>query len=171
MFTVDLARELEPSGTTVNALHPATYMNTTMVRAAGTTPMSTIEQGGDAMLRLATVADVSKKAGVSSTEYRRRRRTVRRRTTAPVGGCGRSVSNWWDLVRVCLRALEGNCSGCSEVALERTSRNRFVPSRRSRANRRICLGSARHLRHVSSGRGDVRHPWPRHAKPMRRTVL
>jgi NAD(P)-dependent dehydrogenase (short-subunit alcohol dehydrogenase family) len=63
MFTVDLARELEPSGTTVNALHPATYMNTTMVRAAGTTPMSTIEQGGDAMLRLATVADVSKTTG------------------------------------------------------------------------------------------------------------
>ena len=32
MFTIDLAQELEGSGVTVNALHPATYMNTTMVR-------------------------------------------------------------------------------------------------------------------------------------------
>ncbi|MDR6660849.1 NAD(P)-dependent dehydrogenase (short-subunit alcohol dehydrogenase family) [Tardiphaga robiniae] len=63
MFTVDLAKELEPSVITVNALHPATYMNTTMVRAAGTTPMSTVEQGGDAILRLATAADVSETTG------------------------------------------------------------------------------------------------------------
>src|SRR5262249_50559244 len=32
LFTVDLARELDGTGVTVNALHPATYMNTTMVR-------------------------------------------------------------------------------------------------------------------------------------------
>jgi NAD(P)-dependent dehydrogenase (short-subunit alcohol dehydrogenase family) len=32
MFTIDLAQELSGSGVTVNALHPATYMNTTMVR-------------------------------------------------------------------------------------------------------------------------------------------
>src|SRR5258708_19001718 len=30
MFTIDLAQELEGSGVSVNALHPATYMNTTM---------------------------------------------------------------------------------------------------------------------------------------------
>jgi NAD(P)-dependent dehydrogenase (short-subunit alcohol dehydrogenase family) len=29
MFTIDLARELESSGVTVNSLHPATYMNLT----------------------------------------------------------------------------------------------------------------------------------------------
>jgi NAD(P)-dependent dehydrogenase (short-subunit alcohol dehydrogenase family) len=63
MFTIDLAKELESSAVTVNALHPATYMNTTMVRAAGTTPMSTVEQGGDAILRLATAADVSGTTG------------------------------------------------------------------------------------------------------------
>ena len=34
MFTIDLAHELEGSGVTVNSLHPATYMNTTMVRQA-----------------------------------------------------------------------------------------------------------------------------------------
>src|SRR5512132_2424327 len=48
MFTFDLADKLKGSGVTVNALHPATYMNTTMVRASGTTPMSTVERGGDA---------------------------------------------------------------------------------------------------------------------------
>ena len=35
MFTIDLAQELDGSGVTVNALHPATYMNTTMVRQSG----------------------------------------------------------------------------------------------------------------------------------------
>ncbi|MEL4474607.1 hypothetical protein AAEH86_22440, partial [Shewanella algae] len=52
MFTIDLAEQLQGSGVTVNSLHPATYMNTTMVRASGATPISTVEQGGDAILRL-----------------------------------------------------------------------------------------------------------------------
>src|SRR3954452_7747195 len=43
MFTIDLARELEGSDVTVNSLHPATYMNTTMVREGGITPISTVE--------------------------------------------------------------------------------------------------------------------------------
>ena len=50
MFTIDLAEELKGSGVTVNSLHPATYMNTTMVRAGGIAPMSTVEQGGEAIL-------------------------------------------------------------------------------------------------------------------------
>ena len=41
MFTIDLAEELKGTGVTVNCLHPATYMNTTMVRAGGITPVST----------------------------------------------------------------------------------------------------------------------------------
>src|SRR5580704_3166087 len=40
MFTIDLASELKGTGVTVNSLHPATYMNTTMVRAGGITPIS-----------------------------------------------------------------------------------------------------------------------------------
>jgi NAD(P)-dependent dehydrogenase (short-subunit alcohol dehydrogenase family) len=64
MFTIDLARELEGSGVTVNALHPATYMNTTMVREGGVTPISTVEQGGDAILHLATGDDVAGKSGL-----------------------------------------------------------------------------------------------------------
>jgi NAD(P)-dependent dehydrogenase (short-subunit alcohol dehydrogenase family) len=64
MFTIDLARELEGSGVTVNALHPATYMNTTMVREGGITPISTVEQGGEAILHLAAGDDVEGKSGL-----------------------------------------------------------------------------------------------------------
>jgi len=49
---------------TVNALHPATYMNTTMVREGGITPISTVEQGGEAILHLATGDDVAGKSGL-----------------------------------------------------------------------------------------------------------
>jgi NAD(P)-dependent dehydrogenase (short-subunit alcohol dehydrogenase family) len=64
MFTIDLAAELKGSGVTVNALHPATYMNTTMVREGGITPISTVEQGGDAILHLAEGDDVAGKTGL-----------------------------------------------------------------------------------------------------------
>jgi NAD(P)-dependent dehydrogenase (short-subunit alcohol dehydrogenase family) len=64
MFTIDLARELEGSGVTVNALHPATYMSTTMVREGGITPISTVEQGGEAILHLAVGDDVAGKSGL-----------------------------------------------------------------------------------------------------------
>jgi NAD(P)-dependent dehydrogenase (short-subunit alcohol dehydrogenase family) len=64
MFTIDLAEELRGSGVTVNSLHPATYMNTTMVRAGGITPISTVEQGGAAILHLATGDDVADKSGL-----------------------------------------------------------------------------------------------------------
>jgi NAD(P)-dependent dehydrogenase (short-subunit alcohol dehydrogenase family) len=64
MFTIDLARELQGTGVTVNSLHPATYMNTTMVREGGITPMSTVEQGGDAILHLATGDDVAQRSGL-----------------------------------------------------------------------------------------------------------
>jgi NAD(P)-dependent dehydrogenase (short-subunit alcohol dehydrogenase family) len=64
MFTIDLAEELKGSGVTANSLHPATYMNTTMVRAGGITPISTVEQGGEAILHLVTGDDVANKSGL-----------------------------------------------------------------------------------------------------------
>src|SRR5476651_2081002 len=53
LFTVDLAQELKGSGVIANTLHPSTYMNTTMVRQSGTTPISKVETGADAILNLA----------------------------------------------------------------------------------------------------------------------
>ena len=64
MFTIDLAEELKGSGVTVNSLHPATYMNTTMVRAGGNTPISTVEEGGAAILHLATGDDMAGRSGL-----------------------------------------------------------------------------------------------------------
>lgn len=64
MFTIDLAEELKASRITVNSLHPATYMNTTMVRAGGITPMSTVEQGGAAILHLVAGDDVANQSGL-----------------------------------------------------------------------------------------------------------
>jgi NAD(P)-dependent dehydrogenase (short-subunit alcohol dehydrogenase family) len=64
MFTIDLARELEGTGVIVNALHPSTYMNTTMVRRAGVTPISTVEQGAEAILNLAAGPALEGRSGL-----------------------------------------------------------------------------------------------------------
>jgi NAD(P)-dependent dehydrogenase (short-subunit alcohol dehydrogenase family) len=63
LFTIDLAAELEGSGITVNALHPATFMNTKMVRDFGT-PRSTVEEGALAILKLANSAEVEGRSGL-----------------------------------------------------------------------------------------------------------
>ena len=64
MFTVDLAAELEGTGVIANALHPSTYMNTTMVRQSGTTPISTVETGAEAILQLAVSPKLEGKSGL-----------------------------------------------------------------------------------------------------------
>ena len=50
MFTIDLAQELKGKGIAVQALHPATYMDTAMVRSAGGTPRSTVAEGAAAVM-------------------------------------------------------------------------------------------------------------------------
>jgi NAD(P)-dependent dehydrogenase (short-subunit alcohol dehydrogenase family) len=55
MFTFDLAEEFDDGVLAATCLHPATYMPTKMVRAAGVKPVSTMQQGVEATLRL--VAD------------------------------------------------------------------------------------------------------------------
>lgn len=52
MHTFDLAERLRPHGVAVNALHPATFMDTAMVHDAGIVPVSTVEEGTEATLRL-----------------------------------------------------------------------------------------------------------------------
>jgi NAD(P)-dependent dehydrogenase (short-subunit alcohol dehydrogenase family) len=52
LFTVDLARELENTGVTVTALHPATMMNTSMVLSRGAATRSTVDEGVDAVMHL-----------------------------------------------------------------------------------------------------------------------
>ncbi|MDQ7249161.1 SDR family NAD(P)-dependent oxidoreductase [Dongia sedimenti] len=52
MDTFDLAEELTGTNVTVNCLHPATFMDTAMVRDSGASPLNTVETGADAVLAL-----------------------------------------------------------------------------------------------------------------------
>lgn len=54
MDALDLAEELEGAGVTVNALHPATLMDAKMVRQTFGSASSTVEEGVEATIRLAT---------------------------------------------------------------------------------------------------------------------
>ena len=56
---------MDPATITANCLHPATYMATTMVRQSGVTPISTVEEGAEAILNLA----VSEKLAGHSGEF------------------------------------------------------------------------------------------------------
>jgi NAD(P)-dependent dehydrogenase (short-subunit alcohol dehydrogenase family) len=64
MFTIDLGAALEGTGVTVTCLHPATYMDTSMVRRAGVRPLSTVEVGARAILNLATSPAVEGQTGL-----------------------------------------------------------------------------------------------------------
>ena len=63
MFTIDLSHELDPHRVTANALHPATYMDTTMVRESGTAPVSSVEEGADAIMRLIVSEELAGMSG------------------------------------------------------------------------------------------------------------
>ena len=52
--TFSLAEELHGTGVRVNVLHPATYMDTAMVREGGVSPWSTVADGAPGVLALAT---------------------------------------------------------------------------------------------------------------------
>ena len=63
MLTLDLAAQLRGSGVTANCLHPATYMDTTMVRGAGVEPVSTVEEGATAVMHLAASRELEGRTG------------------------------------------------------------------------------------------------------------
>jgi len=58
LHTFDLAEEWEEMGLMVNALHPATFMDTNMVRSAGRTPLSTVQEGADALMNLIVTPEI-----------------------------------------------------------------------------------------------------------------
>jgi NAD(P)-dependent dehydrogenase (short-subunit alcohol dehydrogenase family) len=73
MFTFELAERLRAAGdagVTVNALHPASLMNTKMVLESFGSTMSTVEDGVAATLRLVVSPDLE---GVSGRYYDRLR--------------------------------------------------------------------------------------------------
>jgi NAD(P)-dependent dehydrogenase (short-subunit alcohol dehydrogenase family) len=71
MWTFDLADALRGKGVTANCLHPGTYVDTKMVRAAIGTPHTALEAGGRPVLRLAVDPDV---AGVTGEYFNMLRR-------------------------------------------------------------------------------------------------
>lgn len=64
MFTITLSEMLDASEVTVNALHPATFMDTPMVTSTGRTPMASVEDGADAVMQLAVGTAVAGKTGL-----------------------------------------------------------------------------------------------------------
>jgi len=58
MFTFDLARELQGRNVLVATLHPATMMDTTMVRESGLPSQSSVNEGADAVMNLIASPDV-----------------------------------------------------------------------------------------------------------------
>ncbi len=58
MFTFELAEHLSGSGVSVNALHPASLMDTKMVNETFGYTMSTVQEGAGATVRLAVSTDV-----------------------------------------------------------------------------------------------------------------
>jgi len=58
MFTMELAGHLQDTGVSVNALHPASLMDTKMVHSTFGYTMSTVEEGAKAVVRLAASPEV-----------------------------------------------------------------------------------------------------------------
>jgi NAD(P)-dependent dehydrogenase (short-subunit alcohol dehydrogenase family) len=70
MLTFDLAEELKNSNVTATCLHPATYMDTTMVRMDGISPVSSVEDGAAPILHLATSPETEGKTGLYFDRFR-----------------------------------------------------------------------------------------------------
>jgi len=63
MFTMELAGRLQGTGVTVSALHPASLMDTKMVRGTFGYTMSTVEEGAEAVVRLAASPELEGATG------------------------------------------------------------------------------------------------------------
>lgn len=63
-FTTTLAEKLDPKKVTVNALHPASLMNTPMVEEMKRAPMSSVEDGANAVMQLAVGRNLTGRTGL-----------------------------------------------------------------------------------------------------------
>lgn len=72
MMTFDQAEELKGTGVTANTLHPATYMDTFMVRESSIHPINTIKAGAEPTLRLALSDELN---GISGKYFDQNRET------------------------------------------------------------------------------------------------
>jgi NAD(P)-dependent dehydrogenase (short-subunit alcohol dehydrogenase family) len=61
MFTIDLAKRLDANRVTVTSVHPARSMNTPRVLNGGFQPLSTVEEGAEAVMQLAVSPAVAGK--------------------------------------------------------------------------------------------------------------
>jgi len=64
LFTISLSEMLDAREVTVNALHPATMMNTPMVSGMGMQPRSSVEDGANAVMQLAVGSALSGRTGL-----------------------------------------------------------------------------------------------------------
>ena len=71
MFTLDLAEELEDSGVTANALHPASLMDTRMVREWFGQPRASVEEGAEVVEYVALADELD---GVSGAYFDQKKR-------------------------------------------------------------------------------------------------
>ena len=58
LFTLDLAEELQGTEVIPVSLHPATYMDTEMVRRAGVQPRTSVNEGAEAVMQLVRSGDI-----------------------------------------------------------------------------------------------------------------
>jgi NAD(P)-dependent dehydrogenase (short-subunit alcohol dehydrogenase family) len=68
LFTITLSERLDPAKVTVNAVHPATLMNTPMVQGMGRQPMSSVEDGANAVMQLAVGNSLAGRSGLYFNE-------------------------------------------------------------------------------------------------------
>lgn len=64
MQAFDLAEELKAQGVTANAVHPGTYMDTTMVRALGVKTVTPLSEGAAAVMNLAAHPALAGRTGL-----------------------------------------------------------------------------------------------------------
>lgn len=64
LFTISLSGQLDPARVTVNAVHPATMMDTPMVTGLGMRAQASVQDGADAVMQLAVSPALAGRSGL-----------------------------------------------------------------------------------------------------------